>query len=219
MKILLRAGIAVVAAAVLSGCTSVASTSYETLRLAIIGAEPVITADYVNSLDQSGLSARLKQSEALLMLASRNEGVAEWHGLSQALVTHNGRLIQTAGLPDDADVIAPLASTDPFLRDLRTLPEDTEVTRLVDFPARYLTGVPQYARYRKGPMETLDIMGEQRTLQRLDEMIRMPAVSFRATNHYWLDSVTGHVVASAQHLAPGLPALHLAELNPTTVQP
>lgn len=219
MKILLRAGIAVVAAAVLGGCTSVASTSYETLRLAIAGPESAITADYLNSLDRPALSARLKQSEALLVLASRNQAVAEWHGLSQAFVTHNGRLIQTAGLPDDADVLAPLASADPFLGDLRTLLEDTEVTRLIDYPARYLTGVPQHARYRKGPMETLDIMGEQRTLQRLDEMIRMPAISFRATNHYWLDPETGHVLASAQHLAPGLPVVHLVELNPTAMQP
>lgn len=219
MKIPLRAGLSAAAAVLLSGCTSVASTSYETLRLAITGPESVITADYVNSLDRPALSARLKQSEALLILASRNEGIDEWHGRSQALVTHNGRLTQTAGLPDEADIIAPLAPSDPFLQDLRSVTEDTEVTRLVDFPGRYLTGVAQTARYRKGPLEILDIMGEQRSLQRMDEMISMPAISFSATNHYWLDPDTGKVLASAQHLAPGLPAVHLVELDQTAVQP
>ncbi|QJD58687.1 YjbF family lipoprotein [Pseudomonas sp. gcc21] len=219
MKVLLLAGMSAAAALLMSGCTSVASSSYETLRLAISGPESIITADYVNSLDRPALSARLKQSEALLVLAARNDGVAEWHGRSQALVTQNGRLIQTAGLPDEADIIAPLAVADPFLQDLRALPEDVEVTRLVDFPGRYLTSVPQHARYRKGPVETLEIMGEQRALQRMDEIIRMPSISFRATNHYWFDPDTGNVLVSAQHLAPGFPPVHLVELTQSVGQP
>ncbi|MEH6388814.1 MAG: YjbF family lipoprotein [Pseudomonas profundi] len=219
MDTLLRAGLLAFVAVLLNGCSSLAATSYETIRLAIAGPDSVITTDYVNSLDRPALSARLKQSEALLILASGTDGIAEWHGLSQALVTQNGRVIQSAGLPEQADVIAPLLPDDPFLRDLRTLETDLEVTRQVDLPARYLTGVPQRAQYRTGPLETRQIMGVERELLRLDETISMRTIGFKAVNHYWLDQASGKVVASTQHLAPDLPALHLVELHQTVKQP
>jgi hypothetical protein len=187
--------------------------SYETIKLAISGPEPLVTAEYVNSLGRPGLVVRLAQSEALLVRAAENRGIAEWHGLEQMLVTHNGRVVQGAGLPDASDLIAPLAPNDPFSSDLRQA-DRAEVVRLVDFPDRFLTGIPQISTYELGSLEGVEVMGVELQLQRLDENISMPDIGFTATNIYWFEPATGRVVASRQHVAPGLPPMRLIEVRP-----
>ncbi|MFN3582137.1 MAG: YjbF family lipoprotein, partial [Pseudomonas sp.] len=194
------------------------ATSYDTLRVAILGPEPVVTTDYVNSLNGPALVVNLGQAEALLVQAASNRGLTEWHGLEQMLVTHNGRLVQSAGLPEQADLIATLLPNDPFLGDLRQLPIQP-VTRLVDMPQRNLHALPQHAEYRMGPLEGIEIMGSRRMLQRIDEAIRMPGLGLRATNYYWIEPDTGKVVASKQHLAPELPPLFLTEVQPQRTLP
>lgn len=211
---LARAG-ALCAVGWLAGCNSTTVDSYRTLKLAVSGAPPLVTTDLVAALDRPALAAELGQSQALLVLASRNGQIAEWHGLDQMLVLQNGRLVQSAGLPDGADVTAPLVANDPFLHDLRAIEPGLELTRLVDLPKRYLTDVPQHARYSNGPVRTLTIHGKNLRLQRLDEHVSMPALGFRAHNRYWFDPATGRVVMSEQHLGPGLPLLRLTELLPS----
>ncbi|SDR99242.1 Group 4 capsule polysaccharide lipoprotein gfcB, YjbF [Halopseudomonas xinjiangensis] len=219
MNTLSRAAACCAASLWLAGCSSLGTTSYETIRIAVLGPQAQITTEHVNQLTVPALVARLGQSEALLLLASRQQAVAEWHGVDQHLVTCNGKLMHSAGLPAEADVLVALAENDPFLGDLRNLVDGLIVTRLVDYPARYLTGVPQHATYSLGPSETLEIMGQQVELQRVDEAVSMPALGFKADNRYWYDPADGRVIASAQHVAPGLPELFLTEAIPAGAQP
>tara|TARA_R110000796_G_scaffold54365_1_gene127162 strand:- start:19769 stop:20431 length:663 start_codon:yes stop_codon:yes gene_type:complete len=212
------AGALCVIALVLAGCNSSTSTAYRTLSLAISGPESSISAEQVNRLGRPGLLATYGLSETLLVLANRAGTWAEWHGPQQMLVTRNGRLVQTAGIPDKGDVLAPLLPDDPFLGDLRSL-NGQEITRNIDMPARFLTNIPQHARYRTGPMEMIEIMGVERELQRVDEAITMPSIGFSTINYYWVDPATGTVLASAQHLADDLPVLYLTEVVPSTVEP
>ncbi len=213
MNNLFRLGACCLAALMLSGCNSLMATSYDTIKLAITGPEPLVSVEYVNTLARPGLVARMLQTEALLVRAAENSGIAEWHGLEQMLVTHNGRVVQAAGMPQEADLIAPLLPDDPFRGDLRML-DQTEVVRLVDYPDRFLTGIPQTARYQLGPREQIQVMGVDAQLQRLDEHISMPSIDFTATNYYWFVPATGKVIASTQHLAPGLPPMRLTEVCP-----
>lgn len=219
MKKLLSAGVLCLGAVLVVGCNSMTSTAYQTINLAIRGADSSITTDMINRLGKTALIARLGQAEALLVLAGRSGVTSEWHGPSQFLVTRNGRLVQSAGSPDNSDLLAPLAADDPFLGDLRLLQDGQQLTRVVDYPKRFLTGLPQHARYTLGPVESVDIMGVERTLQRIDEAIDMPTLNFRATNYYWMAPESGQVLASAQHLTPDQPALYLTEVSPTGGQP
>tara|TARA_R110001599_G_scaffold45587_2_gene134652 strand:+ start:1064 stop:1729 length:666 start_codon:yes stop_codon:yes gene_type:complete len=211
---LAHAGALCLAALVLAGCNSTTSTAYRTINLAISGPESSITAAQVNRIGRPGLLATFGLSETLLVQAGRSGTFVEWHGPAQMLVTHNGRLVQSAGVPEQGDILAPLLRNDPFLGDLRALANGYEVTRNIDMPARFLTNIPQHARYRSGPVETIDIMGVERELQRVDEAISMPSIDFKTTNYYWIDPASGAVLASAQHLAPDLPVLYLTEVTP-----
>lgn len=213
MNNLSRLGACCLAALVLPGCGSLMNDSFDTIKLAITGPEPLVTTEYVNNLGHPGLVVRLVQSEALLVRAATYGDVAEWHGLEQMLVTQNGRVIQGAGLPDASDLIAPLAADDPFNGDLRAIGPQ-EVVRLVDYPKRFMTGVPQIATYELGRLETVEVMGQALQLQRLNEYISMPAIDFATTNAYWFDPATGKVITSNQQLAPGLPPMGLTEVRP-----
>lgn len=218
MKILLRTGVCWLAGFMLAGCNSLTGVSYDTIKLAISGSESVITTDLINELDQPALIVRLGDSEALLVRASRYGQTSEWQGAGQALVIRNGRLVQTAGIPDGNDVLAPLLPDDPFLGDLRAA-DGTEVTRLVDLPSRYLTGIPQQASYKVDGTENLEIMGQDRKLVRIEERVRMPVLNMQTTNLYWLDPANGQVVASRQQLTPELAPLFLTEVTPMGSQP
>lgn len=191
----------------LAGCNSLSRDAVETMRLAISGPESVISVDRVNAVDAPVLLAELDGAEALLVAPGAATGRAEWHGLTEMLLTHHGRLVQSAGLP--VDVIAPLVANDPFLTGLNRVTTGTEVTRLVDYPAQYRTGLRQHARYRVGRMESITYMGARHQLLRIDEMINMPELGFRATNRYWVEPDTGLVRHSVQHLAPDMPPLVL----------
>ena len=213
MNNLTRLGACCLAAIMLPGCGSLMNDSYDTIKLAISGPEPLVTTEYVNNLGRPGMVVRLVQSEALLVRAAAYGDVAEWHGLEQMLVTHNGRVIQGAGLPEASNLLAPLAANDPFNGDLRDIGQQ-EVVRLVDYPQRFMTGIPQIATYELGRLETIEVMGRELQLQRLDEYISMPAIDFATTNTYWFDPATGKVIASNQQLAPGLPPMSLTEVWP-----
>jgi len=218
VKNLLKTG-AFCLAGLLAGCNSWTNTSYQTIKLAIGGPESVITTDMIDRLGQTGLIARLGQGEALLVLAGRYGSTSEWHGPSQFLVTRNGKLVQTVGAPDQSDLLTALAANDPFSGDLRAVQEGQETTRFVDFPERYMTGLPQHARYTIGPIEVVEVMGLRRKAQRLDESIAMPTLDFEATNYYWIDPATGKVLASKQYIAPDQPPLYLTEVSPTESRP
>lgn len=217
MKTILRTVVLGMAMAGLTGCNSLSGDALDTMKLAISGPESAVTIDKVNAVNGPALSVRLGVAEALLVTNGSASGTVEWYGITEMLLTQHGRVVQTAGLP--ADFNAPLTANDPFQLGLLNVADGTEVTRQVDYPARYLTGLRQHARYKRGPMEAVEYMGQRHELQRIDEHIRMPELDFKATNHYWVDPATGLVRRSTQHIAPDLPPLQLTLLKTAGGQP
>lgn len=197
-------GVAIIS---LAGCNSLTGDAYDTLRLAYSGPDPSITLEQVSAVDNPVLIARLGVANAMLVSAGAASGLVEWYGTTEMFLTHGGRIVQTAGLPSDP--IAPLLADDPFILGLTTLNDGHRVTRLVDYPAQYLTGLRQHATYRIGSIEPITFMGTSHALLRIDEHIQMPELSFTATNQYWVEPQSGLVRHSVQHIAPDLPPLQL----------
>ena len=191
----------------LAGCNSLSGDALDTMRLAISGPESEVSIERVQSVNGPALIAQLGVAEALLISTGPSTGLVEWYGLTEMLLTHHGRLVQTAGLP--VDLIAPLNGDDPFVTGLHRVTDGFEVTRLVDYPALHRTGLRQQAHYRIGKVESIEFMGASHSLLRIDELIRMPELGFKATNQYWVEPDSGLVRHSVQHLAPDLPPLRL----------
>ena len=191
----------------LAGCNSLTGDALETMQLAISGPASQLSAEQVNAVDAPVLLVELGVAEAMLVSNGPSAGLVEWYGVTEMLLTQGGRIVQSAGLP--TDLIAPLAADDPFLQGPHKLTDGTELTRLVDYPALYQTGLRQHARYRLAGHESITYMGTSHSLLRVDEMISMPELRFRATNSYWVEPDTGLVRHSVQHVAPDLPPLRL----------
>lgn len=217
MKTIFRTVVLGMAMAGVTGCNSLSGDALQTMKLAISGPESPVTIERVDAVNGPALSVRLGVAEAMLVTNGTATGVVEWYGITEMLLTQHGRVTQSAGLP--FDVIAPLAAGDPFNQGLLIVADGFEITRQVDYPAQYLTGLRQHARYERGPVEAVEYMGQRHMLQRVDEHIRMPELDFKATNHYWLEPDTGLVRRSTQHIAPDLPPLHLTLLKTAGGQP
>ncbi|SDS45011.1 Group 4 capsule polysaccharide lipoprotein gfcB, YjbF [Halopseudomonas litoralis] len=217
MKTILRTVVLGMAMAGVTGCNSLSGDALQTMKLAISGPESPVTIERVNAVNGPALSVRLGVAEAMLVTRGSATGVVEWYGITEMLLTQHGRVTQSAGLP--FDIIAPLVSGDPFNQGLLTVADGLEITRQVDYPAQYLTGLRQHAHYERGPLEEVEFMGQRHMLQRVDEHIRMPELDFKATNHYWLEPDTGLVRRSTQYIAPDLPPLHLTLLKTAGGQP
>lgn len=214
LNLLRHAVLAGVLALSVAGCSSSTVDSVDTLRLAIRGPQPLLSVEQVNQLGQPLLLARWGMSQASLVRSSERNNLVEWRGNSQVLALQHGRLVMSAGLPEQADLLLSLATNDPFVTGLQHITDGQQLTRQVDFPQRYLTGVPQHASYRKGPLESMTIMGRRLQLQRIDEQLDMPAIGFQTTNQYWIEPDSGRILHSRQTLLPGLPPLTLTLLEP-----
>lgn len=219
LNLLRHAVLAGVLALSVAGCSSSTVDSVDTLRLAIRGPQPLLSVEQVNRVGQPLLLARWGMSEASMVRVVDHHNLTEWHGSSQVLVLQHGRLVMTAGLPEQADFLLELGADDPFVVGLQGITEGRQLTRLVDFPQRYLTGLQQQASYHKGPVEGITIMGRQLQLQRIDERLSMPELDFHTVNQYWIEPDSGRILHSRQTLLPGLPPLIMTLLEPQASAP
>lgn len=216
MKTILRTVVLGMALVGMTGCNSLSGDALQTIKLAVSGPGSPVTIDRVKAVNGPVLAVRLGVAEAMLV-GSGETDVVEWYGVTDMILTAHGRVIQTAGLP--FDVISPLGTSDPFRSGLLAVADGLEITRLVDYPAQFLTGLQQTARYQRGPVESVPIMGQSHQLQRIDERIHMPELNFKATNHYWIEPASGLVRRSTQYISPDLPPLQLTLMQTTGVQP
>lgn len=217
MKRRMRIAAASLLAAGLTGCSGLQNSSFETLNLAISGLDPTITVADVNALKGPALLVRFGQADALMVASTVQGNYVQWRGVGEHLVTDHGRLVRSAGLP--TDILAPLLPDDPFILGLHNVTDGLEISRQLDYPARYQTGLRQIARYQRGALESVEIMGQARELQRIDERIEIPALGFKAQNRYWVDPQTGLILDSVQYLTPELPPLRLTLVRPYGGQP
>mgnify|MGYP000113721597 CR=1 FL=1 len=212
MNVLLRGGLLCACLAGVAGCTATSGNAVDTLWFALRGQPSVVTPERLAALSTPALEINLGYANVLMVLGNQTGERQEWVGTAEMLVTHHGRVTQLVGLP--IDPIMPLLPNDPFMSGLHRVADGTRVTRLVDYPARYQTGLRQHATYRQRGVTQQVIHGETLELLRVDEEIRMPELGFRATNRYWLNPQTGFIHRSAQHLAPDLPVMELVVINP-----
>jgi hypothetical protein len=191
----------------LGGCNSMTATAVDSIKLAVKGKVNTVPPERADNPRADTLLVSAGAAEALYVAPRNSSGQIQWRGITEQLETDGGRITQLLGMP--IEVLAPLEQEDPLREGLMTLPNGTQVTRYVDYPLSYQTGLTQQATYTHGPLETMNIFGRSQTLQRIDEQIWMPQIKYSAVNYYWVDPATGGVRRSLQYLAPGLPAFDL----------
>jgi hypothetical protein len=161
-----------------------------------------ISRDQAAAIPYASLGYRLNQGqETLLILATDTSGEELWTSASHiVIVTQDGRVTRTVGLPHDLGRVAAARSAglpSPAL----ALSGPHTITLSEDFADTGAYGViVTCGLEREGP-ETITILGHAIATTRVDENCDCPQLKWRFRNSYWLDS-DRFVWRSSQHIHP-----------------
>jgi len=206
------------ASAAVGGCAS--SVMSRTLTTAVetsFGAASAFDPDYPDKLPYASMAVSIKNNRrALVVLAKAEQGELHWMSADRGvLVTRNGRLVRTVGLPEN------LVRTDFLGADFFEeggLPGNGPLARkrLIDIAPGNRFGMVVEATLTRGPRERITIHKRQYDTVRLDEKCVVPHLSWEFSNTYWVDG-QGMVWRSVQHTAPGAPAIEMEVTKPAKV--
>jgi hypothetical protein len=175
---------------------------------------PVTRAD-VDLSPYAFIAVRLGRApRATLALAYYDGADRQWMaGNEVMLVTREGRLVRTVGLPEDLGGTTGLAGSDPLAAGLHRLKDEAgPMVKYVDLPGRNQYGTAVTLRYVREGEEAIEILEQTHQTVRVRE--EFTAGKWTGTNLYWADATTGFVWKSVQHVAPDLPPLEIEVLKP-----
>ena len=152
--------------------------------------------------------------ENLLILATNTNGELLWTGPSHVvLVTSDGRLIRTVGLPDN------IASVTPSLSRALTPPDQVLKSaftgmRSADFPDERNYSISISCKTVSMGRAAITILGKALDTVRADEACENSALGWTFRDSYWVDTQSGFVWRSIQHLTPKGETLETEVLRP-----
>jgi len=161
-----------------------------------------VTREQAAAIPYATMGYRLNGGpEMMIVLATDTNGDLLWTSAARiVLLTRDGRIIRTVGLPHDISGVMPMMGN--------SLPAPAAVLkgaftsiRTVDFPDAGNYSVPitcEMMMARGG--ETISILGQPIPTRRADESCKSSGWSFK--DSFWLDPSSGFVWRSLQHLTP-----------------
>ena len=209
-----------------SACSETIDSASESFGLIVGGQEGApISRDKVNSIPYASIAAKIgKGPRSLIILGKVYGDNLHWITADRkALVTRNGRLVQTAGLQanlrrsqllDDDPLSGPLSGP------LSAPGADAETAaalrfrRLLDFdqPQRY--GIMIASRFQDLGPESLVIAELEWDTRHVRETCTAREIDWSFQNDYWIDRQYGLVWKSVQHFHPEMPPVVMELLKP-----
>ncbi|EKT4093919.1 YjbF family lipoprotein [Stenotrophomonas riyadhensis] len=194
--------------ATLAGCTTASRATSDSFRLLFkrqVAATPEQVA--ANRFPQAQLKA--PDLSAVMVLGYVDAGRQSWYAGSNAVFQLDSTGLVTGVSSPGRQLQARIIGASPFVR-LRELNASTTVQREYDWIPSYRMGVQATGTLTRGDIESISILGKERSLVRFDERIEG---GFRAHNIYWADPVTGFIWKSRQQLGPFY-TVELVQLKP-----
>jgi hypothetical protein len=214
-----RAAIPAIALLLLSACSS--DSDYAAYF-------QVVKQSFSHGLDSSGVSRtqaaaipyaslgyRLNGGqESILILATDTNGEQLWTSSAHiVLLTQDGRVKRTTGLPHNLGTLAP--AREPALPAPASALEGPSTNIFTaDFPDLGLYSVPVACRLTAGGRETITILGQPVATTRVNEDCRSAKPQWHFHNSYWLGEQTRFVWRSVQQIHPGGDTLEIEIFRP-----
>lgn len=129
------------------------------------------------------------------------------------LVMRSGRIVKTAGLPQNLGGTTSL-TPDPLDNLVNATTERTYI-RSVDFAETHRFGVEVHSEFQTVGPETITITEIEFDTVHIAEHCSARTLNWRFTNHYWLDPADGFVWRSTQTVLPNLPDFAIETLKPS----
>jgi hypothetical protein len=210
------AGLASLAGLSACGENRTGRTVVDAFRLAIIGQpDAPISRQTVANLPYASIAAKIgKGPRSLLILWQASNDELLWLSADNAaIVTRHGRVVRTAGLPENIRSTQSDRS-DPLELGLHKQ-ASAHYSRIVDFGRDHAVNVSQIDSLleRVGPR---DIVIEEIAFKTVvyHEQCEDRSRNWNFQNKYWLDPVDGFVWKSRQHIARSFPAIEIEVLKP-----
>lgn len=174
-----------------------------------------LSRDYIDALGTPCIAVTVGEDSApgLMFLTHYDGDDLRWESTNRVrFLTRSGRLIITRGLRRDLiatryDTADPLLNTDPR----RAVGAFTRVVSLT--PGDHLD-----VRYESvltiGQEETLTILDAPVQTTQILETLTVARWSWRTENIYWMETSTGLIRRSIQHIAADMPAITIDLLRP-----
>lgn len=193
----------------MTGCSGLPRGSLDAARLAITGSAVDVTPEQVAASPFAQILVDAPDGQALMVLGNDDAGLTSWYSPDRRIVfLRDGVLAGTSGLTADAVDIR-IVGDNPFER-LASIASATTVRRY-DWMPGHRYGVELRGRLQRGAIESIEILGTTRRLQRFDESLE--GAGMRVSNRYWADPASGAIVRSREFVAPGV------ELEITVLKP
>lgn len=193
----------------LAACSSTGNSDYSqfyrALRQSVAASlgNGRITKDQAAAIPYASMGYRVNGgSEQLVVLATDANGEQLWTSKARiVIVTRDGRIARTVGLPHDKTGMSPRPGGQ-LLAVAAALNGNGTYMRLEDFPDIPAYGVMLTCTLSKKRVETITILGRGVSTVRIDEDCRASDRKWSFTDRFWLDPGSTLVWRSVQHLDP-----------------
>jgi hypothetical protein len=186
----------------------------QVMRQSLTGSSRSISLDQAAAVPYASLGFRLDGgSQTLLVLATNNNGDQLWTAKSRiVLLTRNGRLLRSVGLPKNrGSTTDTQSSTPPPAAAVKAPFRSTRIVDLADIGA-YSVRLNCSATARG--LQLIRILGTAIVTIRVDETCQSESLRWSFTDSYWVDAESGFVWKSLQHPHPGGGTLEIEILRP-----
>ena len=155
-----------------------------------------ITEEIFNDYDNSFIKVRFGRGpHAILVLAYVENNVYEWVGADNVQIfTLNGRIIKTAGLTNNFEILRPL-------NDIYSSSEVYETINLYN-PDLFSSNIHRSMNSREA---TIKKLGREIQVNRIEESFDLDLIGWTGVNLYYRNTSSNQIESSEQRIHPRLP--------------
>ncbi|MDC0509567.1 YjbF family lipoprotein [Gammaproteobacteria bacterium] len=178
--------------------------AFGVIKKAVFGVENEIDPNVISSIPYASMLVKIgKGPEALMILESIYDDKYTWVSADGVyLVTRNGRIIQTQGLPNNLmNIMHPEINwTDNEF-------EKVDFVSYYSFEKPLLNNLKVMSSFRVGDIHDKKLSLVNLRLQKIEESLYSKEVNWSELNEYWTDE-KGYVWLSRQSISPKLPPIY-----------
>ncbi len=178
-----------------------------------------ITRELVSNLPYASVAAKIGKGPRSLLILWRKDSIGDLLWISAdaaALVTREGRVVKTAGLPENLRNTR-FANDDPVAMGLHTLQDQMISRRTIDLDLGNNYGVDLVCEFQVEGQRDVEITEIVFQTILVRERCSARTLNWSFTNLYWVDPADGFVWRSRQHIARSFPPVVIETLKPASM--